>query len=54
MHSHIFGEMPAGTLVTDDVSYQVPGGALVNRLYVAAELRRIFNYRKTNLLELYP
>ena len=54
VHSHIFGEMPEGTLVTDDVSYQVPGGAAVNRLYVTAELRRIFNYRKTNLPELYP
>ena len=54
VHSHVFEETPEGTLVTDDVSYLVPGGALVNRLYVAAELRRIFKYRQTNPPEFFP
>ena len=54
VHRHRFEETPEGTLVTDDVNYRVPGGSLVNRLFVARELRRIFDYRKTRILELYP
>ncbi len=54
VHRHRFEETPEGTLVTDDVTYRVPGGSLVNRLLVAGELRRIFAYRKAKLLELYP
>ena len=45
-HRHTFEEVDGGTLVTDSVDYRVPGGALVNRLFVAGELRRIFGYRK--------
>ncbi|CAI8056558.1 hypothetical protein GBAR_LOCUS30816 [Geodia barretti] len=48
VHSHIFEEVPEGTLVIDEVEYRVPGGRLVNWLYVAAELRRIFNHRLVN------
>ncbi len=48
VHSHIFEEVPEGTLVIDEVEYRVPGGRLVNCLYVAAELRRIFNHRLVN------
>lgn len=54
VHRHRFEETPEGTLVTDTVTYRVPGGSLVNRLFVAGELRRIFAYRKAKLLELYP
>ena len=54
VHEHIFEEAPGGTLVTDRVTYEVTGGALVNRLFVARELRRIFAYRKAKLLEIYP
>ena len=54
VHRHRFEETPDGILVTDDVTYRVPGGALVNRLFVAGELRRIFDYRKAKLLQLYP
>ena len=39
-HRHTFEEVEGGTLVTDSVDYRVPGGALVNRLFVAGELRR--------------
>ena len=53
VHEHIFEETPGGTLVTDRVTYEVTGGALVNSLFVARELRRIFAYRKAKLLELY-
>ena len=54
VHRHRFEETSEGTLVADDITYRVPGGPLVNRLYVAGELRRIFAYRKTRILELYP
>ena len=53
VHYHRFENTPDGTLVADDVTYRVAGGALVNRLYVAGELRRIFAYRETRILELY-
>ena len=54
VHHHLFEETPEGTLATDDVTYRVPGGAVVNRLFVAGELRRIFDYRRAKLLELFP
>ena len=54
VHRHTFEERPDGTLVTDHVDYGVLGGALVNRLFVAGELKRIFGYRKTRLHELFP
>ena len=54
IHRHTFQERPDGTLVTDHVDYAVIGGALVNRLFFARELRRIFDYRKARLKELFP
>ena len=54
IHRHTFEERPDGTLVTDHVDYGVLGGALVNRLLVAGELRRIFDYRRERLAELFP
>ncbi len=53
-HRHLFEETPEGTLVSDDVLYRVPGGALVNRLFVAGELRRIFDYRRERIGEIFP
>ena len=49
IHRHTFEERPDGTLVTDHVDYGVLGGALVNRLFVAGELRKIFGYRRERL-----
>ena len=54
LHHHLFEETPDGTLATDNIAYRVPGGALVNRLYVVPELRRIFAYRETRLRALFP
>ena len=54
IHRHTFEESPDGTLVTDHVDYGVPGWALVNRLFVAGELRRIFAYRMARLMEIFP
>ena len=53
-HNHLFEETDGGTLAVDDVTYRVPGGALVNRLFVAGELRRIFEYRRAKLLQVFP
>jgi ligand-binding SRPBCC domain-containing protein len=41
---------PGGTLVRDHVEYEVPLGPLgelANRLFVARQLRRIFDFRRT-------
>ena len=54
VHRHRFEETPEGTLVTDDVTYRVPGGELVNRMFVRPELEKIFDYRTAKLLELFP
>lgn len=48
-HTHTFERLGAGTLVRDAVSYAVPGGALVNRLLVAPDLEKIFDYRAREL-----
>ena len=49
VHRHTFEEVDGGTLVRDRVDYLVPGGAIVNRLFVQGDLRRIFNYRHDQL-----
>ena len=56
VHEHIFipqGGTPqdGGTLARDIVQYAVLGGAIVQRLLVASELRRIFDYRNAALRE---
>ena len=48
-HVHRFTAQPEGTLVEDDVHYQVPGGALSN-LLVRRDLRQIFGYRQRALI----
>ncbi|UCF19022.1 MAG: SRPBCC family protein [Gemmatimonadota bacterium] len=45
IHEHRFGERAGGTEMVDRVRYGVPGGPLVNGLFVARDLRRIFEYR---------
>jgi NADH dehydrogenase len=47
-HEHSFEAVDGGTLVRDEIEYEVPFGPLgdlVNRLAVRAELRRIFQHR---------
>lgn len=48
-HTHSFEALGTGTVVRDDVIYAVPGGAVINRLLVAPDLRRIFDYRARQL-----
>jgi len=50
-HEHSFEPRDGGTLATDNVEYDVPGGALAQRLLVAPDQQRIFAYRKQRLRE---
>lgn len=50
-HEHLFESVEGGTLVRDEVTYQAPGGIIVNRLLVAPDLRRVFEYRRKALIE---
>lgn len=52
-HFHTFEEVEGGTLVTDRVKYRVPGGRLINFLFVQHDLKRIFEYRRKRMLELF-
>jgi ligand-binding SRPBCC domain-containing protein len=54
VHEHRFAEKDGGTLCVDDVQYAVPGGALVNTLFVASDVRKIFEFRARRLRELFP
>ena len=53
VHRHTFEETDEGTVVTDEVRYRVPGGAVINRLFVRSRVRKIFDYRKDKLKELF-
>lgn len=50
-HEHRFEERDGGTLVLDRVEYAVWGGSLVDRLFVARDVRTIFEYRRKLLAE---
>ncbi len=49
VHLHTFEETDRGVLVKDHVDYEVPGGALVNRLFVRRDLEKIFSYRQQRI-----
>lgn len=57
VHEHRFtairDEHGEGTIVVDDIRYQVPGGALINKLLVRPDLERIFDYRTDKFIELF-
>lgn len=46
IHTHTFEEKDGGTLCRDHVAYAVPGGRLVNWLWVRREVEQIFAYRR--------
>ena len=49
-HEHRFTRFaPSETAVEDEVTYRVPGGALVHALLVKRELLRIFSYRQEQI-----
>jgi ligand-binding SRPBCC domain-containing protein len=53
LHEHTFAAHDGGTLVGDNVEYAVPGGTIVQKLLVAPDIARIFNYRHRVLQELF-
>lgn len=53
IHEHRFTEKNGNTLAEDFVRYAVHGGAIVNRLLVARDLRRIFEYRRQQMQSIF-
>lgn len=52
VHEHIFEAAEGGTLATDNVTYAVPGGSVIHRLFVGRDLRRLFTHRHRRLKEI--
>lgn len=51
-HLHEFREAPGGTLIVDDVSYELPLGSLglvAQRILVRRSLDRVFEYRRKRI-----
>jgi len=56
-HTHTFEATDEGTVMTDDVLYLVPFGALgkiVHALFVKSQLKRIFDYRAAAIGKIFP
>jgi ligand-binding SRPBCC domain-containing protein len=54
IHEHHFREESGGTWCEDHVSYAPPGGTLINVLFVARDVRTIFEFRSQRLKEIFP
>lgn len=52
-HTHTFEQSAEGTLMSDTVEYSVPGGRLINRLFVEPDLNKIFLYRQQRLADMF-
>ena len=53
IHEHCFEDHPEGTWCSDTVRYGVPGGAIINRILVERDVRRIFEFRQRSLLNIF-
>jgi ligand-binding SRPBCC domain-containing protein len=53
VHEHRFETRDGGTQVADLVRYAVPGGRLVDWLFVRRDVERIFQFRREKLLALF-
>lgn len=53
VHTHTFTEVQGGTLSTDEIRYAVPGGRIVDALFVRNQVERIFAHRQKALHELF-
>jgi len=53
IHEHTFAGHENGCEMRDFVRYAVPGGLLIDRLFVRREVQRIFEYRELKLLKLF-
>jgi len=52
-HEHLFEPNEHGTLCIDRVTYGVPGGWLIQKLFVGKDVERIFKFRHHRLLEIF-
>ncbi len=55
-HEHGFQDTPAGTCMTDRVTYVVPFGVLgvlVNTFWIRKRLEQIFDFRRQKIVELF-
>lgn len=53
LHEHTFLLSGGGTLVQDRICYDVPGGRLIQRLFVRRDLERIFAHRRAALTAIF-
>ena len=53
IHEHEFLDHEQGTTIRDSVRYSVIANVLVNRLLVAPDLRRIFEFRRQRIVEIF-
>jgi ligand-binding SRPBCC domain-containing protein len=54
IHEHAFTQGENGSEMRDFVRYSVPGGWLVNLIFVQREVQRIFEYRARMLSDFFP
>jgi ligand-binding SRPBCC domain-containing protein len=57
LHAHSLEKIEGGTKMTDEIRYQMPFGLLgsiAHFLFVRRTLRRIFDYRRDKLNDLFP
>lgn len=54
IHEHRFEEKDGGTNCVDHVRHGVLGGALVEKLFVRRDVKRIFDFHRLKLLALFP
>lgn len=53
IHEHTFKDANGGTLCEDAVDYAPLGGALVNKLLVEKDVKKIFDFRSQRLREIF-
>ena len=53
IHEHRFTDEAGGTLCEDHVQYAPLGGALINKLFVARDVQKIFAYRSERLQQIF-
>ncbi len=53
IHEHTFEAAGDETICRDHVRYRVPGGALIDRLFVRRDVERIFDHRTERLREIF-
>jgi len=53
VHEHLFLQDAEGTRICDSVHYSIIGGILANRLFVAPDLNKIFEFRRQKVSEIF-